>query len=95
MQVTDINSDKAPKIVFPCADYMIKVVGDETPLYRGFVASVLTKFDSRVTPSSFTEQPSKNGRFVSLTVRMHIEKEADLASLFEELKNNSMVKMVL
>lgn len=95
MQVTDINSDKAPKIVFPCVDYMIKVVGDEAPPYREFVAGVLTKYDNRVTATSFTEQPSKNGRFVSLTVRMHIQKEADLAALFEELKNNPMVKMVL
>lgn len=95
MKVTDIKSDKAPKIEFPCVDYVIKVLGDESPSYRDFVASVLARFDDRVTASSFIEQPSKNGRFVSLTVRMHIEKEADLTSLSEELKSNSMVKMVL
>lgn len=95
MKISDIESDKAPKIEFPCTNYVIKVVGDDKTGYRDFVAEVLTKYDSKVSTASFTEQPSKNGRFVSLTVRMHIEAESVLSALFEELKKNPMVKMVL
>jgi putative lipoic acid-binding regulatory protein len=95
MKVTKSSSETAPKIEFPCDDYVIKVVGAEDPSYREFVASVLTQFDKRVSTSSFTEQPSKNGRFVSLTVKMRIEEEAVLTALFNELKANPMVKMVL
>ncbi|WP_320822571.1 DUF493 domain-containing protein [Reinekea sp.] len=89
------QADTAPKIVFPCERYLIKIVGDAKPEYKHFVASVLVKYDLRVTPESFTENPSKNGRFVSLNVWMRIEEEAHLSLLFDELKVNPMVKMVL
>ncbi len=86
---------EAPKIEFPCDDYLIKVVGDSHPDYRVFVASVLVKYDTKVTVDCFQENPSRNGRFVSLTVRMRIEEEAHLQLLFDELKVNPMVRMVL
>jgi len=90
-----MKREDAPKIEFPCEDYLIKIVGDSLPDYKPFVASVLVKYDNRITVNSFKENPSKNGRFVSLNVRMNIEKEEHLKQLFEELKVNSMVKMVL
>lgn len=90
-----MNPEDAPKIEFPCDDYLIKIVGDDHPDYRPFVAGVLVKYDAKVTEASFTENVSKNGRFVSLTIRMRIEEEIHLTQLFEELKTNTMVKMVL
>jgi len=85
----------APKIEFPCDDYVIKVVGDVHPDYKPFVAGVLVKYDKQVTVDSFRETPSKKGTFVSLTVKMRIEDENDLNKLFEELKVNKLVRMVL
>jgi putative lipoic acid-binding regulatory protein len=87
--------DAAPKIEFPCERYLIKVVGDAHPDYQQFVAGVLVKYDPAVTVERFSENPSKNGRFVSLTIWMRIEQEAHLTLLFDELKVNPMVKMVL
>jgi len=89
------EADVAPKIVFPCDRYLIKIVGDAQPEYKHFVASVLVKYDPNVTLDRFTENPSKNGRFVSLNIWMRIEEEAHLTLLFDELKVNPMVKMVL
>lgn len=90
-----MTNQEPPKIEFPCDDYLIKVVGDVHPDYKPFVASVLVKYDATVTVERFTENLSKNGRFTSLTVRMRIEEENHLTLLFNELKANSMVKMVL
>ncbi|MEJ2042405.1 MAG: DUF493 domain-containing protein [Reinekea sp.] len=84
-----------PKIEFPCDDYLIKVVGEVHPEYKPFVTSVLSKYDATVTIERFSENLSKNGRFVSLTIRMRIEEEAHLTLLFEELKTNPLVKMVI
>lgn len=84
-----------PKITFPCEDYVIKVMGSDHQDFRGFVADVLNQYDNKVTVSSFTERPSSKGRFVSLTVKMTIQSENDLSSLFEALKKNPLVKMVL
>ncbi len=90
-----MNPEDAPKIVFPCDDYVIKVVGDMHPEFKPFVTEVLCRYDETVHVDRFSENPSKNGRFVSLTIRMRIEHESHLTLLFEELKVNSLVKMVL
>lgn len=90
-----MNSEDAPKIEFPCDDYVIKIVGDSVPEFKPFVTAVLSQFDDQVHEGRFSENPSKKGNFVSLTIRMRIEKEAHLDELFVELKANSMVKMVL
>ena len=90
-----MSSPEAPKITFPCDDYVIKIVGDAHPEYVPFVTQVLCKYDTQVTEQSYSINSSKNGRFVSLTIRMRIEKEEHLTLLFEELKINDMVKMVL
>jgi len=90
-----MNTEDAPKITFPCDGYVIKVVGDSHPEYVPFVTQVLQKYDITITETSYSTNQSKNGRFVSLTVRMRIEREEHLTQLFEELKVNDMVKMVI
>lgn len=90
-----MNPEDAPKIEFPCDDYVIKIVGDSVPELKPFTTSVLKKYDSTVTDGSYRENPSKNGNFISLTVKMRIEKESHLTDLFNELKENALVRMVL
>ncbi|MHA7881429.1 MAG: HP0495 family protein [Saccharospirillum sp.] len=86
---------EAPKITFPCDDYLIKVVGDADETFRQFVHQVLVAFDEQLTEASFSVNASRNGRFESLTVRMRIEHEDHLSELFEQLKADSRVRMVL
>ncbi|MEP4546506.1 MAG: DUF493 domain-containing protein [Saccharospirillum sp.] len=84
-----------PKITFPCDDYVIKVVGDVHEEFKSFVHSVLVRYDDRLTVSAFSVSTSRNGRFESLTVRMRIEHEDHLTELFEALKADERVRMVL
>lgn len=90
-----MSQPDAPKITFPCDDYMIKVVGDAEVALCDFVHSVLVQFDDQLTLDSFTAKPSRNGRFESLTVFMRIEAEVHLSELFEQLKADERVKMVI
>lgn len=90
-----MSQPEAPKIEFPCDDYMIKVVGDAEVALRDFVHQVLVRYDSRLTVDSFTSRPSRNGRFESLTVFMRVEEEIHLSELFEVLKADQRVKMVI
>lgn len=89
------KTSEAPKIEFPCKDYLIKVMGDNHHEFKSFVTEVLSQYDQRIHMDCYKENPSKNGRFVSLTVRMHIEKADDLRQLHEQLQASSSVKMVL
>ena len=88
-----MSQPEAPKIEFPCDDYMIKVVGDAEVALRDFVHQVLVRYDSRLTLESFTSKPSRNGRFESLTVFMRVE--VHLSELFDVLKSDDRVKMVI
>ena len=90
-----MSQPEAPKIEFPCDDYMIKVVGDAEVALRDFVHQVLVRYDSRLTLESFTSKPSRNGRFESLTVFMRVEEEVHLSELFDVLKSDDRVKMVI
>lgn len=84
-----------PKITFPCDDYVIKVVGEAEQGFQSFVHSVLVRYDQQLNESSFTVNTSRNARFESVTVRMRIEREAHLTELFEALKADARVRMVL
>lgn len=90
-----MTQQEPPKISFPHDDYMIKVVGDADAALREFVHTVLVQYDSRLTLDSFSARPSRNGRFESLTVYMRIEAEVHLSELFETLKADDRIKMVI
>jgi putative lipoic acid-binding regulatory protein len=90
-----VTQQEPPKITFPCDDYVIKVVGDVHEGFRGFVHSVLVRYDPGLSEASFSASPSRNGRFESLTVRMRIEQENHLTELFNALKTDERVRMVL
>lgn len=84
-----------PQIVFPCADYPIKVLGDAVPGFRAFVIEAVARHDSAFDASKVQERPSRNGRFISINVRILATGEPQLQALFEDLKRNSAVRMVL
>ncbi|MEX2321384.1 MAG: DUF493 domain-containing protein [Saccharospirillum sp.] len=90
-----MSEQEPPKITFPCDDYVIKVVGDVHAGFKPFVHSVLVRYDNRLDVASFSVSASRNGRFESLTVRMRIEHEHHLTELFEALKADERVRMVL
>lgn len=90
-----MTEQEPPKITFPCDDYVIKVVGDVHEGFRLFVHSVLVQYDEQLTEASYSVNVSRNGRFESLTVRMRIEHEDHLKALFEMLKVDERVRMVL
>lgn len=90
--MTDIER---PQIVFPCTDYPIKVMGDAVPGFRDFVVQTVARHDTTFKVASVRERPSRNGRFISINVRILATGETQLQALFEDLKRNSAVRMVL
>jgi putative lipoic acid-binding regulatory protein len=90
-----VTQQEPPKITFPCDDYVIKVVGDVHDGFRTFVHSVLVRYDPSLSEASFSASASRNGRYESLTVRMRIEQESHLTELFDALKADERVRMVL
>ncbi len=83
-----------PVIEFPCENYPIKVLGDAHVEFQSQVLEVLAKH-AEICAAPLPAKPSRNGRFVSLTVKIVATGEPQLRTLHEELKALSIVKMVL
>ncbi|WP_372964955.1 YbeD family protein [Marinobacter sp.] len=89
-----MTEPKAPKIEFPC-DYIIKVIGDSAPDFTEFVVSVVDKHAPGISTADVSENPSRNGRFLSVRLKMVATGEPQLKALFEELKASGRVHMVV
>ena len=84
-----------PKIVFPCPDYPIKVLGNADEQLLGYVIEVMNKHCEGFDTSRIKQNQSNKGRFVSYTVFITATGKQQLSDIFEDLKKNSSVRMVL
>lgn len=84
-----------PKIVFPCADYPIKVMGEASAGFREFVEAVMRRHDPEFDDNNVQVRPSRNGRYESVNVTIMATGVVQLNAIFIELKANPAVRMVL
>ena len=93
-EMNRVEGEAPPKIKFPC-DYPIKVIGDASHDLVDNVLRVLLKYDASLSRAKVEERPSKQGNFCSVRVAFYATGEAQLKSMFEELKTHTWVRMVL
>lgn len=90
-----MTEPEAPKIEFPCADYPIKVMGDNSMEYREVVLDIMQKHAPGFDIEKVTVRDSRNGNYQSITVFIEATSKAQLRAIFEDLKNRPETKMVL
>ncbi|WP_428239792.1 YbeD family protein [Gynuella sp.] len=90
-----MSEPEAPKIEFPCANYVVKVVGSDTGSFREDVLAVMLKYDPKLDQSRIQYRPSSKGTYLSISYWITAESEAQLKTLNEELRSDSRVKTVL
>lgn len=83
-----------PIIEFPCENYPVKVLGDASDDFQTLVLEVFARH-AEICAAPAPAVPSRNGRFVSLTVKIVATGEPQLKRLHEDLKALSWVKLVL
>jgi uncharacterized protein len=83
--------DSKPLIEYPAA-YTFKVMGKQEP---GFVEYVRTLFHrlmgKALAQDAIRELPSSRGRYVSLSVSVHLESEEHRRSIYAELHRDERV----
>ncbi|WP_405223537.1 YbeD family protein [Lentisalinibacter sediminis] len=80
---------------FPC-DFPIKVMGrDEDDDFRSEAVAIVEAEVGPLPAGAVTTQPSRNGRFLSVTVTVRAESRAQLDSLYRRLSNHERVLVVL
>lgn len=91
MTEVDVN---AHKIVFPCADYPIKVIGDTGAGFKDAVIAVLEKH-AEIDLATLAERQSTNGKYTTIQLHIIATGEDQLMDINSALRANSAVRMVL
>lgn len=90
-----MSQQEPPKIEFPCENYPVKVMGDAGDALHQLVNEVMARHVEGFHPGLVTVRDSSKGRFQSLTVMITATGEEQLQAIFQDLKKNPIVRMVL
>lgn len=85
---------KKPKIKFPC-DYPIKVIGRASDDFEARVMAAVNPHLDKPYEGKVESRDSKEGNYVSLTLTIRATSEKQLKALFEDLKKDDDIMMVL
>jgi uncharacterized protein len=91
--MTEIPPD-ASLIDYPCA-FPIKVMGLNVPGFQAAMVSVAQQFDSTFEPHSVEVRPSKNNKYLGLTLNITATHREQLDELYRTLSTHPMVKLAL
>ncbi len=85
----------APKIEFPCDNYVIKVVALDVDDIHAILSEKLKVHAPEIDANAVKVNRSSKGRFVSYSFRIVAQSEAQLAALHTDLMSIDAVKMVM
>ena len=79
---------------FPC-DFALKVMGEDVDNYSDYVLSVCQKHVQGVTNDCVQTRPSRNGKYIAVTVQLIATSRKQLDDLYIELNAYKHTKMAL
>ncbi len=90
-----MTSNEDSLLEFPC-DFPIKVMGrDEDDDFRSEALAIVEAEIGPLPEDAVTTQPSRNGRFLSVTVTVRAQSREQLDSLYRRLSSSDRVLVVL
>ncbi len=85
--------DKAT-IEFPC-DYPIKIIGQTSDDFDTRIIAIINKYQDKPFEGRLEQKKSKEGNYQSFTVTIQATSQEQLKALFNALKEEKNVMMVL
>lgn len=89
------NAENAPKIEFPCENYVIKVVSQDLEGIQSNITNCLLVHAPEMDVNAIKVNRSSKGRFISFSFRIVAQSEQQLAALHSDLMSIEAVKMVM
>ena len=83
-----------PKISFPC-QYPIKVIGRAGDHFDAEIIAAINPVLDKPFEGTVQHKNSMEKNFTSITITLYIQNEAQLQAIFQALKKNPNVLMVL
>ncbi len=91
----DRPDDPTPSLLsFPCV-FHLKVMGRREDGFAQVVSEIVVRHAPDFRPETIEMRPSKNARYLSLTVTINARSREQLDALYSELSGHPMVIMVL
>ena len=90
----DRDSTKESLIKFPC-DFVIKVFGVASDEFEIAVLTIIRKHVSDLREDALRFRPSKDKKYVALTVTVYVESKEQLDNIYRDLTADSHVLMAL
>ena len=87
-------ADQNSLLAYPC-DFPIKVMGRKEPGFAQNVMEIVLKHAPDYQPSTMEMRPSRQGKYLSLTVTIQARSREQLDDLYRELCDHPQVVMVL
>lgn len=95
---TNINSvnktDEESLIEFPC-EFPVKVMGPAIPEFHTVIENLALKNDPSFDKNKTTQNVSKTGKYVSLTLTINAKDKQQLDSIYKDFTDNELVLWAL
>ncbi|MFW2366877.1 MAG: YbeD family protein [Desulforhopalus sp.] len=90
MLLHDKNSSERPEIKYPCT-WVYKVIGVDCSLLKEVIVTVCSPHEVQISHS----HSSSKGKYHSLNAELEVPSEDVRLSIYDKLKSNPAVKIVL
>jgi hypothetical protein len=91
--MTEDNTPASP-LIFPC-DFVIKVFGVATEQFEVQVLEILRGQNQDLHESAVRGRPSKDGKYLALSLTVHVESQKELDDIYYALTASPYVLMAL
>ena len=85
---------KESLLEFPC-EFPIKMMGRDDDEFRDAALSIVRKHAGTIEADAVRTTPSSNGNFISITVTIDAQSQAQLDDIYEELSAHSAILVAL
>jgi uncharacterized protein len=79
---------------FPC-DFPLKIMGHAAPDFDALVIGIVRKHVDQIREGAVQSRRSREGKYLSVTVTIQAENQAQLDALYRELTEHTRILMVL
>lgn len=83
-----------PLLTFPC-EFIIKVFGVASDEFETTVITIVRAHISNLRENAIRTRPSKDGKYLALTITIDVESREQLDNIYRELSANPLVLMAL
>ena len=88
------ETEEESLIEFPC-EFPVKVMGAAIPEFHTAINKIATTHDSEFDANQTTQNVSKTGKYISLTLNIHAKDKPQLDAIYKDLTEHELVLWAL